>query len=696
MLRPSKFKAEGSIRVAFYERFSSDLQNDLSIVDQDHQMRAEASRLGWIVAEECIRADYAVSGQSLLGRNGLLDLIELARMRPRPFDAVMFPDTSRFGRRVSDVTRVREEFEAEGVFLYFASDHLDSRQPGFEFAFVFKAVQDQSAVKMLGEKVRQVQFSRFDAGHVPGAHTYGYRSRPVEDPDRKGPHGRPYVLYCVYEIVEEERVVIARIFREYAAGKSYAEIARILNAEGVKSPRNPRGRGKPSWAKSSIREIVQNTKYKGLFIWGKTSQERLPSGKIRVIHHPESTWEKRECPELRILDEDLWNRVQWQRQLKAAQAGKAFGGMSRTQTAREYLLSGKLRCGELGDGGQCRANMVLTVGNKDGKGKYGCADQRGRGTCKNALTVSVNRLEEALIQALSSQLATPELRDVIYTNFASQLKERLEADAREARAIASHRTELQQEKALLEKQIDDLIATIKDVGRSPRTSRELQRLEARLEVIEEHLEFPEATMCRQFDPKKLRQFVDTEAENFASALTADRVKAREWIRRHVGEITMTPKITEAGRFYELSGDVALFSVNEGSLQFEKGASIELQCTFPLRLTIAGSRTMGRSITPAESMRFAGVMPPVAADEGDTAYLGGEDPPPEEDGQSLAAFLRDSPTAPPSDLPGIWTPRYRGELTSVVGYEYRAGFGGLRLAAASQRTHGAVQMDVALS
>jgi site-specific DNA recombinase len=473
MLKHSnRFKTDGPIRVAFSMRYSSDLQNELSIADQEFQMRREAARLGWIVVEDCIRDDRAVSGQSLLGRDGLLELLELSKKRPRPFDAVMFSDSSRFARRVSDAARVREEFEYYGVFLYFASEGLDSRQPGSEFTFLFKAVQDQNYVKALGEKIRQVQFSRFEAGHVPGGHTYGYRSAPVEDPVRKGPHGQAFVNYCNYEIVEEERKVVVRIFEDYAAGKSYAQIARHLNAEGLRPPQKPRGRSTPSWSKSSIREIVQNTKYKGTFYWGKTSQEREPSGRMKTVRNPESEWATREHPDLRIIEDDLWNRVQFQREMKGAVAAKAFGGMSRTQTAREYLFSGLLRCGERTADGECGANMVLTVGNKYGKARYGCADYRGRGTCKNALTVPVQRLEQAFLEALSAQLGTSELRDVIYAEFAKQLNARLEAEAREARDTASRRTELREEKNILEKQMEELLATIKDVGRSPRLSRE--------------------------------------------------------------------------------------------------------------------------------------------------------------------------------------------------------------------------------
>jgi hypothetical protein len=199
-------------------------------------------------------------------------------------------------------------------------------------------------------------------------------------------------------------------------------------------------------------------------------------------------------------------------------------------------------------------------------------------------------------------MSTPAVREVIYTEFAKQLHARLEAEAREARAISSRRNELREEKARLEKQMDELLATIKDVGRSPRLSREWKDLEARVETLDEQLGRQDMPEARRFDARKLREFVDKEAENFAAVLTADRVEAWEQIRRHVGKIMLTPRVTDSGQFYEVSGDVALFSVDESSLQLDKEELIELQCTFPLRLSVDASRPWRRRGTQVSAER----------------------------------------------------------------------------------------------
>ena len=54
-------------RVAIYARYSSDLQRPSSIEDQVRQCREAAARNGWVVADEYIRSDAAISGRSRVG-----------------------------------------------------------------------------------------------------------------------------------------------------------------------------------------------------------------------------------------------------------------------------------------------------------------------------------------------------------------------------------------------------------------------------------------------------------------------------------------------------------------------------------------------------------------------------------------------------------------------------------------------------
>jgi hypothetical protein len=90
-------------RCGVYTRYSSDLQRPSSTEDQIRQCRTAGEEQRWAVLDKFIRSDSEITGQSLVGRNGLDELVRLAKTSPRPFDGIIIDDTSRLGRYVPDV-----------------------------------------------------------------------------------------------------------------------------------------------------------------------------------------------------------------------------------------------------------------------------------------------------------------------------------------------------------------------------------------------------------------------------------------------------------------------------------------------------------------------------------------------------------------------------------------------------------------
>jgi site-specific DNA recombinase len=72
-------------KAAIYARFSTDLQNERSIEDQVALCRNYAAREGMNVTE--VYEDRARSGGSILGRDGLLRLMD--RARDRSFEVIV-------------------------------------------------------------------------------------------------------------------------------------------------------------------------------------------------------------------------------------------------------------------------------------------------------------------------------------------------------------------------------------------------------------------------------------------------------------------------------------------------------------------------------------------------------------------------------------------------------------------------------
>jgi len=564
------------IRAAIYVRFSSDNQNETSNEDQISACRSYAEQRGWLVVEECIRADSAKTGQTIARRTGLDDLKEMAAWKSRPFDCLIMYHTSRLARDVADSHQLKKYFEFFKIALIFVADALESTAPGFDTAFLFKSFTDQQHSKDLAAHVSKAQLRRFEDGHVPGGGIpYGYRCIPHENPNRLGRWGRPEVDHVDWAIDQEEAKVITFIYESYASGQSYADIAKKLNQQGVKPPRAPRLRNVASWSKSALLEMLKNDRYIGIFRWGQSYQDYHPkTGKLTRLYRDESEWHLKEMPDLRIIPQELWERVCEQRRIRG-KAAKQLGGMACSERARGYLVSGLIYCG------QCDHKMFIIHTNPS---TYGCSDHRDRGTCDNRIKIRQQELDDALLSALVRNLESEDLRDDLVERVKSEITKRTEERKKKSAEAESNRSELTRELTMLRRTAQNLGDAIAQMGLSPTLHSQLVTAEARISAIEE--QFCEATRpaSPRFTDEQIRAFVDEQSQNFAEALLGDRQQAKEELRKRISKLTLTPQVTEGGCFYLVTGDVGLF-VSENLTQHEEGALFGLRYTFPLRFEV---------------------------------------------------------------------------------------------------------------
>jgi hypothetical protein len=296
-------------------------------------------------------------------------------------------------------------------------------------------MMDEQFLVGLAEKVHRGQEGRALSGLQPGGKCFGYLNVPIEDPTRSAKYGRLAVSGVRLEVDEEQAAIVRQVFSMYASGRSLAEISKTLNAEGVQAPQPARTRPIRAWCPSSIREILRNERYRGVFVWNRTRKERNPETG-RKISRPrlESEWKRVEVPEWRIVSEDLWEGVQRQISFVNHRFGShsAVGGQSRTERSRQYLFSGYLTCGV------CGSNMVIVSGNgRRGYVKYGCPSHRYRGVCSNSVMIRQDRLESQLLAGLTQRILRPEMLEYTLQSFSQELQRRLrEIQENSARAAS--------------------------------------------------------------------------------------------------------------------------------------------------------------------------------------------------------------------------------------------------------------------
>jgi len=145
------------------------------------------------------------------------------------------------------------------------------------------------------------------------------------------------------------------------------------------------GPGGRQWRDTTIRGqvergtgILNNSLYAGRLEWNRCSYVKDPrTGKRVARPNPRKLWEVVEVPELRIVDDELWNAVKVRQRETAFEIGRTDDGQALNRAhRRRFLLSGLLKCGLCGGG--------YTIVGKD---RYGCATRRAKGTCANAITI---------------------------------------------------------------------------------------------------------------------------------------------------------------------------------------------------------------------------------------------------------------------------------------------------------------------
>jgi len=224
------------------------------------------------------------------------------------------------------------------------------------------------------------------------------------------------------------------------------------------------------WAPSSVRAVLTRELYRGVIVWNRSRKRPVTWGQVDQRPRPESDWLRIPAEHLRIVDEQLWRRVQARRKDTEGRAVRfASGRMSGRppKLAPVNLLAGLATCALCGGG-----LIVETSPRKRGrKPEYVCHRHRANGTCPNALRIPVADMNEAVLQEIEKHVLTPgAIEQVIH------LSERDD--------VADRQTALGRERKDIDKRIARLVAAIETGGDAASLVAKLRELEARRTTID--------------------------------------------------------------------------------------------------------------------------------------------------------------------------------------------------------------------
>jgi site-specific DNA recombinase len=451
------------MRCAIYARYSSDLQRAESIEDQVRVCLARAEREGWPVVK--IFSDPAISGSTLI-RPGIQALMQA--MRAGSIDVVLTESLDRISRDQEHIAAFYKQASFARISIVTLAEGEVS-----ELHVGLKGTMGALYLKDLAQKTKRGMEGRIRAGRSVGVAPFGYRITRRLSADGELERG-------LREIDPDQATVLRRIFIAYASGLSPRRIAMMLNQEGIPGPSGRVWyagtiRGRPAYKDGLLRQPT----YAGVLTWCRRSNAKDPvTGRlVRQINDP-SELVTRAAPELRIIDQDLWDRVQ-ARLAAESVAGRRIAEEPETadryweHRRPRYLLTGKVFCG-------CCGRSFAVVG----KDYLGCPAAQNAG-CRNTRRLRRSRLEAQVLAALSRQLMEPALVEEFIGAFNREWA-RLNAEA--AAQVDNQRREA----ATLSRKIDHLVDAVSNGDRSPSLRARLAELEAHRDRIAADVAVPVA------------------------------------------------------------------------------------------------------------------------------------------------------------------------------------------------------------
>ena len=361
-------------RAVAYARFSSDLQREESIEAQTRAIQQYCDANGFVLLT--VFADRGISGTSDK-RPEFQKMISTATKGD--VDAVIVHKLDRFARNRYDSAFYKNILKKNNVKLISVLENLQDSPESVILESVIEGMNEYYSLNLSREVRKGLQENALECKVTGGPPALGYS---VDRNTQK------------YIINEYEAEAVRLIFRMYLEGYSYTEIIDTLNTKGYRTRR-----GIP-FAKNSLYAILRNERYTGVYIYVKDSTKN-PKGKyVRHGEYDPDAVIRIPGGIPAIISEDDFHRVQAKMKERQHKAAKF-------SAKQEYLLSGKIYCGECGspyagNSRKPRPDHPLYI-------SYKCTRRNQRDTKCNNPEINRDKLERLVLERLSGVLFNPDV-----------------------------------------------------------------------------------------------------------------------------------------------------------------------------------------------------------------------------------------------------------------------------------------------
>ena len=337
---------------------------DLSVAAQLRALREHADKNGYVVVREFV--DEAESGR-VADRPQFQEMLDEAKKTQAPFREILVWKFSRFTRKREHAVAFKSMLRRRGIRVVSITEQADDTAVGRLLEGIIETIDEFYSDNLAQDVTRGMREAASRGFWMSSEAPLGYNRLMVQD----GPKKRPKL-----EPDSDSSRVVRRMFDMSEAGKSTLDIARILNDEGITSPR-----GKP-WGKTSVHAILINETYTGALIWGVNAKDGADPVRVENAFPA-------------IISKAQFNRVT---KLLRSRAPKI---VNPRRVASPFLLSGLVRCKTCG-------RALTGQGSKYAQFTYYVCQtlmKQGKGSC-DAPRLNARRFEDLVVGRIRSNIFT--------------------------------------------------------------------------------------------------------------------------------------------------------------------------------------------------------------------------------------------------------------------------------------------------
>ena len=444
------------MRAVIYARYSSDSQREESIEGQIRECTEYAEREGITVLRSYI--DRALSARTA-------DRPDFQRMisdsEKHLFDAVLVWKLDRFSRDRYDSAHYKHILKKNGVKVISAKEAISDGPEGIILESMLEGMNEYYSAE-LSVKIRRGQKENaMKCKNNGGGTPLGFRINKKTGKLEIDPLTAP---------------IAREVFERYANGEMMKDIVESLTSRGLKTYKGN------SFRIATLSQMMKNRKYIGEYRYSNTV---VPGGLPAII------------------DNELFERVQ--RRMEANKRAPA-----RSKATEEYLLSGKLFCGNcgklvVGESGRARNGTVHYY--------YKCSGAKRHEGCTRRKAIRKHPIERAVVY----YTVTNVLQDDVIRRIADAI---LEIQESEDTTIPALEAQLKD----CEKGIENMVNAIQAGVLTNSTKKRLDTLEQRRDELKTAI-----AQARLERPKFTREQIITWISRFKYGSIDDKEYQKEII-----------------------------------------------------------------------------------------------------------------------------------------------------------------------